>query len=416
MKILFITYFFAPYNCIGAVRTTRTAELLMKKGHDVKIISADRQNLDPNLIYEFSDKNIYRTKWIDLEKPIYFFGGKDRIKSINNSLHKASIKGKILSFLKSSFHRVISFPDKYIGWYPYAFNQAKQLMSSEWMPDVIYASATPYTSLLIAQKISNKYGIPWVGELRDLWSDNHYGYSWWIDKKIEKSILKSSSSLITVSEPLTEILKQKYPNIPSHTILNAFDDKDFKIDTEKITKKNINIVYTGSVYEGKRDPTPLFEALISNEELRKFVQVDFYGNNLGFVDSLIKKYNLHECVNLKGEVTREEALKKQSQADVLLLLTWNNIKERGVLTGKLFEYIGAAKPILSIGSVHDVASKLVESNNFGVATNKPDEINFFLRDILKNNYKFNYDNRMQYERNGQVKLLERILCDSLKNT
>ena len=78
MKILFITYFFAPYNCIGAVRTTRTAELLSKRGHEVKVISADNQNLRSNLVYDFLDKNILRTNWIDLEKPIYFFGGKDK--------------------------------------------------------------------------------------------------------------------------------------------------------------------------------------------------------------------------------------------------------------------------------------------------------------------------------------------------
>ena len=68
--------------------------------------------------------------------------------------------------------------------------------------------------------------------------------------------------MITVSEPLRKILQKKYPEIPSHTIMNAFDDKDFKISREKISNKNFNIVYTGSVYEGKRDPTPLFEALV----------------------------------------------------------------------------------------------------------------------------------------------------------
>lgn len=43
-----------------------------------------------------------------------------------------------------------------------------------WKPDVILASAMPYTSLLVAAKLSRKYDIPFVAELRDLWVDNHY--------------------------------------------------------------------------------------------------------------------------------------------------------------------------------------------------------------------------------------------------
>lgn len=414
MKILFITYFFAPYNCIGAVRTTRTAELLSKRGHEVKVISADNQNLKPNLSYDFLDKNILRTNWIDLEKPIYFFGGKDKIQSINNSMHKGTIKGRVLSFLKSFFHRIISLPDKHIGWHPYAVKEAKKLIGSGWKPDVIYASATPYTSLLTANKISRLFEVPWVGELRDLWSDNHYGYGWCIDKKIEKSVLKNASSLVTVSDPLRKILQKKYPEIPCHTIMNAFDDKDFKISREKISNKNFNIVYTGSVYEGKRDPTPLFEALILGNKLKNKVQVDFFGNNLGFVESLIKKYKLQESVRTNKEVSRKESLEKQKNAQLLLLLTWNNPEERGILTGKLFEYIGSGVPILSIGAINDEASNLIKKNQFGIASNHSAEISKFIQDIVNNDFEFNLQNRNKFERNTQVNILEKVLVYASK--
>ncbi len=414
MKILFITYFFAPYNCIGAVRTSRTAELLLKRGHDVKVISADKQNLKPNLASDFSEKNIYRTKWIDLERPIYFFGGKNRIQSINSSLHKGSIKGRVLSLLKRSFHRIISIPDKHIGWQPYAVKQAKKLISSGWIPDVIYASATPYSSLVIAKKISSYFGIPWVGELRDLWSDNHYGYGWWIDKKMEESVLKKASALITVSEPLKKILQEKYPQIPSYSVLNGYDDKDFETNFESDTKKSINIVHTGAVYEGKRDPTPLFEALISNKKLRKIVQIDFFGSNLGFINSLINKFQLYKCVKTYSEISRNESLRRQKNAQILLLLTWNNSKERGVLPGKLFEYIGSGVPILSIGAIENEASKLIEKNNFGVATNNKEKIAKFIQSILDNDFQFNFKGRNKFERNAQINVLEKILKDASK--
>jgi hypothetical protein len=133
----------------------------------------------------------------------------------------------------------------------------------------------------------------------------------------------------------------------------------FVRSSKKELSEVIRFVYTGAVYSGKRDPSPLFEALEQNEDIRKSIHVDFYGNDLGYIDFLVKKYNLFDCVHINGSVSREAALKYQQEASVLLLLTWDNPKEKGVLTGKLFEYIGSSKPILLIGALKDEASKLI---------------------------------------------------------
>ena len=103
------------------------------------------------------------------------------------------------------------------------------------------------------------------------------------------------------------------------------------------------------------------------------------------------------------------------QADVLLLLTWDNHLERGVLTGKLFEYIGASKPILSIGAINDDASRLITSNNFGVASNNPEVIYSFLKSIRKNEFKFGYEERYKFERAKQVVKLDEIFKASVQS-
>ena len=103
-------------------------------------------------------------------------------------------------------------------------------------------------------------------------------------------------------------------------------------------------------------------------------------------------------------------LKLQARSDILLLLTWNDPQEKGVFTGKLFEYIGSAKPILSIGAVDDVASNLIRDHNFGLASNKIKEIVAFVKNIkdktvleeIDNAYKID---RSQFERRYQVEKL-----------
>ncbi len=416
MKILFISYFFAPYNCSGAVRTTRTVEKLIELGHDVRIISADKQRLMSNLSTSLNETYITRTNWLDLEKPVYSLLGKKNVSSVKMNMHKNSLKSILLNYMNIVFQRIISLPDKHIGWYPYAVNASKKIIDRGWTPDVIFASATPYTSLIVAKKLSKKFKVPWAGELRDLWSDNHYGYGWWIDKKIEKFTLKTASALITVSDPLKEVLQKKYPKIPVKTITNAFDEKDFSCANNHINPSNkLKIVHTGAVYYGKRDPSPLLEVLANDKKIRKSIIVDFYGNDLGYIDYLISKYKLYDCVRTHESVSRGDALIHQRKSAALLLLTWNNPLEKGILTGKLFEYIGSSKPILSIGAIEDHASKLVIQNGFGVATNSPSEILNFLNKLLNQSFNFDINNRHKYERTEQVIKLQKILYD-ISNT
>ncbi len=416
MKILFISYFFAPYNCIGAVRTTRTVEKLIEMGHDVKVITAKDQHLMSDLSTSVNEADIIRTKWLDFEKPIYSIMGKNRISSIKNINPDSSLKSRFYNLLKIIFHRVISMPDKHIGWYPYAVKESKKLVNSNWIPDIIFASASPYTGLMIAKNLSKSFNIPWIGELRDLWSDNHYRSTWWIDKKFEEVTLKTASALVTVSDHLKEILEKKYSNVPIKTIRNAFDDRDFLFDFKKNDNtEKIKIVHTGAIYAGKRDPSPLFKALINNENLRKYVEIDFYGNDLGYVKYLIEKFQLHDCVNLHDSVSRHKALKYQKEASVLLLLTWDNPMEKGVLTGKLFEYIGSSRPILSIGAIKDDASNLIIENNLGVATNSSNEITNFLESIFNKDFKIDASNRKKFERASQVIKLQEIFYEVIKN-
>ena len=84
----------------------------------------------------------------------------------------------------------------------------------EWKPDIIYSSANPFTSLLVAKRLSQKYSIPFVAEFRDLWSDNPYiELPWWrqkIDLKLESSVLNSTKACVTVSEPLKQKLAEKF--------------------------------------------------------------------------------------------------------------------------------------------------------------------------------------------------------------
>lgn len=408
-KLLFISFHFPPYNCIGAVRTGKTAKYLHEIGYDVRVISAKKQNLPKNLRLEIPKKFINYTEWIDLNKPLYkFFGNKkiDELKSLNQKFH---FKGQIINSLKSIYQKFVHIPDSQIGWYPYAIKACNSLIATEWIPDLIFSSATPYTSHLVASKVAKEHSIPWYAEFRDLWTGNHYRSSSFIDYFIEKRTMNHAKALISVSEPLARKLSEIH-TINSYTIKNGYDDEDFKFKVEKINHNSnkILIIHTGSLYLGKRDPTILFKALSSNAYLKKITNVEFYGPNLNWVNKLAIECGVSDIVSIKNPIPRNQVLRLQKQADLLLLITWDNPKEKGVYTGKFFEYIGSKTPILCIGATNDLPAQAINKYNFGISSNNTEDINNYLIRLKSKNIITSEKSRNKFNRRNQLMKLEKI--------
>jgi len=408
-KVLFITYHFPPYGCIGALRTGKTVKKLTDLGYEVRVISASNQSLPKNLPMEVDVDKVFYTDWFDVNWPINKLLGAKSITSLKNKIgRKNNINSKIIEWLKLLYTKFVHIPDQYIGWYFSAVKKSNNIIDAGFIPDIIFSSATPYTSHLVAKKVSNKYNIPWIAEFRDLWSDNHNRMSSLFDRWLEKNTMHNSKAMITVSEPLTKILINKYKQ-PIYTIQNGFDPEDFSFQVSGIISQKINIVYTGSIYENKMDPSPLFIALAANKDLQNNVVLNFYGNSSNFISDLSKKYNLESIVKIHDLVPRSEILNIQKKADILLLLTWNDPKQKGILTGKLFEYIASGNAILSIGAFKDTPSEIVVEDKFGIATNDPEEITKFINSYYKGKYNNNLMTRNKYDRQIQINKLAEII-------
>ncbi|TCZ77520.1 hypothetical protein E0485_11050 [Paenibacillus albiflavus] len=392
MRILLISYFFPPYNTIGAVRTGKMAKYLAKMGNEVYVLSAKNQPLQPSLSLEIPHDQVAYTNWMDVNKPVQFLlGGRAKIAD-RGYIPPKGILRKTFKFFGHSYKTLVNFPDGQVGWVPYAIKEGARKIR-EWQPDIIYASAMPYSSLLIAKKLSTKFNIPWVAEFRDLWVDYQYYHYGFLRKKLEawleRSTLITASGYITVSEPLAETLRKKYNSKPTKVIMNGFDLEDYpeenKRDQETISSQDhvLRILYTGMVYEGKEDPSPLFKALHLLGDNGDHVRVVFYGRYLDTVRELAKRYHVEHLIEINSPVSYTESIQLQCNADVLLLLLWNDPMEKGIYSGKLFEYIGARRPILAIGSEDNVAADLVRERNVGVVQNDEMRIAELLLEWIK---------------------------------
>src|SRR4029077_8859662 len=120
--------------------------------------------------------------------------------------------------------------------------------------------------------------------------------------------------------------------------------------------------------------------LISEQVMQpEDIQVRFYGPDEPWVTAQVQQYGLNQVVAVHGMVTRDESLQRQAESQVLLLLGWADPRETGQHSGKLFEYFGAARPILAIGGSRGVLTEALEETHAGVhALSKEQARNFLV--------------------------------------
>ena len=394
-KVLIISYFFNQKEQIGSIRLRGLAKYLPKFGWEPTIItvkSPESSEMDFKIIE--TDYSDLMTNW---KKRL----GLNLDTSVQAQLGTSSNKNQngIISSLVHMWMEVFAYPDPYKNWYKPAVEAGNELLNKEHF-DLILSSSSPVTCHLIGNELSNEHGIPWVADLRDLWSQNHfYEYSnlrKYREKRLEKNTFSTVDAMTTVSAPKTEQLATLHQNKRIYAIPNGFDPDT--LNTGKQVDNKLSIVYTGRVYEGKMDPEPLFKALNelieSNEIDSNDIILDFYGINVDVLKDKVEKYNLNKIIKLHGLIPRNQVIEKQRQAQILLLLNWNDPNEKGVYTGKVFEYLSAKRPILAVGGYGDgVIEELLEKTQAGDSFNESEGI----KNLIKEHYsEFKSNSRVPY--------------------
>ncbi|MDA8156625.1 MAG: glycosyltransferase [Actinomycetota bacterium] len=270
-----------------------------------------------------------------------------------------------------AFREIVAFPDNEIGWLRHAMASATNLIRLAKI-DAMISTSAPVTAHLIASRLKKKFKIPWIADLRDLWTQNHYYNKSkplrFFEQVLELNTLSGANALVTISSALAEELAKLHTGKEIQCITNGFDPDEFEEIRATVPNK-FSITHTGRLYNGKRDPVMLLKTLAklidANKIKRDMVEVSFYGPAEKWLFDDIKKFNLDGIVRVHGDIPRSDAIKKQSQSQLLLLLLWNESREKGVYTGKLFEYLGARRPILAIGGGNSIVKNLLLGTSSG---------------------------------------------------
>ena len=279
----------------------------------------------------------------------------------------------LVSRLLGCYGEIANYPDAEKGWKSTAVTAGEDLLSKENINALLSCSA-PVTCHTVAHELKAKSGIPWVADLRDLWSQNHnYGYSRLrrrFDKKMEIRTLSLADALVTVSQSWVEKINKLHTGKYACAITNGFDPENRELPPIELTNR-FTITYTGNIYGGKQDPGKLFSALnslISEGKVdRADFDVRFYGPRLKWLENVITSYRLSDVVKQYGTLSHGITIDKQRESQILLLLDWDNPEEKGVYPLKVFEYLAAGRPVLATGGIKgNVIDNLLAETKVGI--------------------------------------------------
>jgi len=277
-------------------------------------------------------------------------------------------KRSVVDLLLKWHQTIFAYPDTERTWERPAFRVASELLRKECFDAILSSSPFP-TTHIVASKIKRKFGLPWLADFRDTWTENPVypfpNFRKAIDRILEKNTLKYADAFVTVSFPYAHdiaLLTKKNVNI----VTNGFDPDNIGGTPCSLTRK-FTITYTGTIYTDKQDPEKFFIALRNLMEKKLInpedVEIRLYGKRLSWLKNVIDKYEFSSMAKQYGTIPRKEVLERQKDSQILLFFNWEDPVKKGLSHLKFFEYLSVQRPILACGGFpkDDVEKILIQT-------------------------------------------------------
>jgi hypothetical protein len=367
MKILIVSYSFAPLNVISAQRINAMAAHFSRQGHRVDVLTSLKAPIDGPL-----DGSEARERLGELANihEVPFMGRAEG---------GAESSGQVLAPRLDNASRALAKKLKaMVGWllgalFDYRTLWAlaatryygKRLRSNGY--DLVITSSGPPAVNLVGWAIARQDAkIRWHADFRDLWSLLHTArtsaLTHWLERRLERRLLKRASRITTVSEDLAAQMGALHGSSRVAVVRNGFDpaemqgiSPDHAFFEEQGLAGKMNLVYAGSIYAGRRDPSPLLAAIVRSGLQQRFA-VHFFGAYMENLRELIAKEGADSFCYFHGGLPRSRVLAIQKAARINLFLESGGEDARGVLTGKLFELAALLRPVLTVGPKEDFES------------------------------------------------------------
>jgi glycosyltransferase involved in cell wall biosynthesis len=361
LKVLLVTLHFPPGGGGGVHRPLKFATHLPALGIETHVLAPDL----PGAVPGDAELELPTQAWIHRVRYVGPRAGRPAERLAEKAgLARVGTHAALLG-------RRLLVPDENIPWSTIATPVAIRLARREGI-DVVITTSPPPSLHLLGAAVKKASGAAWVADLRDpLTSHPHRrGYESRLARMKEMAVggigrlvASQADAIVAASDAIAEEARALQPKGDVVTIANGCDFDDFA-GLEYHPSDVLRITHTGN-FQGKRDPKPFLQALADSslEDVVVRFAGDFRAADREFAESL----GLGSRVELLGYVSRRRSLELQRDSEALLLLIpESGGRGKGVLTGKIFEYLAAERPILALVPTDGAAAQLIRDTGAGV--------------------------------------------------
>lgn len=386
MRILVLSFYFAPDLCAGSFRTTAFVEELKKQiNQDDKIEIITTM---PNRYGSFSEE---AKKFEKLEDNI-------EINRIDLGSHKSGFVDQSKLFLKFAL-------------------KVMKLVNKREKCDIVYATSSRLMTAFLGSLIAKKQKAKLYLDIRDIFTDtlesifakSKLRYVIPVFKQIEKYTINSATHINLVSKGFENYFRNINDRVNYSFYTNGIDDVFLKYDfTQDKKNEKIIITYAGNIGEGQG-----LEKIVPHmaRKLGNNYEIHVIGDG-GRKKELTNNLNNIENVKLYDPVNRAKLLEIYKNSDILFLHLNDYEAFKKVLPSKLFEYATTNKFI--IAGVGGYAKEFVEENISDAFTFKPCDINDFY-DKFKKVENFAEINRTSFVEKFKRKNIMNIMAKEVRN-
>lgn len=376
-KVLIITYYWPPSGGSGVQRWLKFTKYLRDFNWEPVIYTPENPEIpveDSSLLKDIPEGITVLKKKIWEPYSFYkqFLGqkGEDKIQTgFLTEKRKPKRKEKISVWIRGN----LFIPDARKFWTGPSVKYLTTYLKKKPV-DIIISTGPPHSMHLIAQGLKKKLNIPWLADFRDPWTNIDFykdlKLTRWADKKHKKQeqlIIKEADSLIVVGSTL----KKEYQNIGAKNvsvITNGYDQDDY-MDNDVCLDKKFSIMHAGTI-TFSRNPTEfwlvLSELVNEYQDFAEDLEIKLIGKIDLSVNENIIRLGLEKFVVKTNYLSHKEAIREQKKSHVLFLPINNTQNAKGIITGKLFEYLAAGRPVLGIGPVDGDAAEIINDTKAGM--------------------------------------------------
>ncbi|MBI2258040.1 MAG: glycosyl transferase family 1 [Flavobacteriia bacterium] len=419
--VLLITYYWPPAGGPGVHRWLRLSKYFYENGFQLYVYcpkDAAWPIIDNNLCKQV-DSHIIEIRNTIFEPHKYL--GKKNNPNVGGGLtqdKRSSFLQKLIIWTRGN----LFIPDARVFWIKPSVKFLSQYLRQHPEIKTIISTGPPHSLHVIALHLKKLFPIKWIADFRDPWTQIDFYEELKTgkradlkQKKLEKECLQKADEIITVSKFCGEGLQNIVPRT-IHIITNAYPFPEKTERNKAFT--GFSLAHFGSI-SNSRNPELLWEVLgelvNENEDFKKELQIVLAGAVDFSVFSSIEKNGLKPFLFHFSMLSHEESIKKQKESALLLLLANKTGNTKGILTGKVFEYLAAYRPILAFGENGGDLQELIENTQAGSFFTYQEKS--ALKNTLKEYYQLYKENNLEvnsvnlslYDSKEQVKKIFQLL-------